>query len=312
MFSIHTFDDFCLWMYVMIDDWYQQQVELSKRPGPTPWTCSDSELLTLVLVGECLGWRQETELLQHWKQRRDLFPRLPSLSRLNRRRRQLMGCLQALHQFVLGQLEWASDPILLLDSVPVEVVQRAHAAHASSDWQVHEARYGYSHTKRLSFFGYYLHLLVTCSGIILDWVLVSASISDVVAAADLLHQTPMNVSGRLVLADKGYTSAPLREALKAARGLDLVVLPKRDMRAAASLPLMVRRRFCSLRQRIETLNSQLVQQFDMERTTAHSFYGFVTRLRAKLTAHLCCVYCNFLSGISLEEALCIKHLAFAG
>lgn len=312
MFRIHTFDDFCLWMYVMIDDWYQQQMGLPKRPGPAPWTCSDSELLTLVLVGECVGWRQETELLQHWQQRPDLFPHLPSLSRLNRRRRQLMGCLQALHQFVLAQLEWAIDPILLLDSVPVAVVQRAHAAHASSDWQVHQASYGYSHTKRLSFFGYSLHLLVTCSGVILDWVLVSASISNVVAAADLLHQTPLDLNGRLVLADKGYTSAPLRETLNAARACCLLVLPKRDMRAAGSLPLTVRRRFSRLRQRIETLNSQLVQQFDIERTTAHSFWGLITRLRAKLTAHLCCVYCNFLSGISLEEALCIKYLAFAG
>src|SRR5688500_14500507 len=100
MFTIHGFDDFCLWMYVMIDDWFQQQTDLPARPGPDPWTCSDSELLTLVLVGECKGWHQDTDLLDGWAEHRALFPHLPSRSRLNRRRRLLAACLPLLHQFL--------------------------------------------------------------------------------------------------------------------------------------------------------------------------------------------------------------------
>jgi hypothetical protein len=298
-------------MYVTIDDWYQQQKELSQRPGPKPKTCSDSELLTLVLVGECAGWREETELLQRWKQHADLFPCLPSLSRFNRRRRQLVGCLQAFHQYLLQHLEWASDRILLLDSVPVAVVSRAHAAHASSDWHVHQAGYGYSHTKRLPFFGYRLHLLVTYGGVILDWVLTSAAVSEVTAGADLLYHTPLPLGDRLVLADKGYTSTPVRMALSCARAVRLLVLPKRDMRSAATFPLALRRRFAQVRQRIETVNSQLAQQFDVEHTSAHSFWGMTTRLSAKLTAHLCCLYAHFATGASLDQALQIKHFAFS-
>lgn len=312
MFRIHSFDDFCLWMYVMIDDWYQQHHPLlPNRPGPRPSTCSDSELLTMVLVGECAGWQRETELLHHWQQRRDLFPRLPSLSRLNRRQRQLDGWMQALQQDLLSRLEWADDRILLLDSVPLAVVSRAYAAHASSDWRVHEASYGYSHTKRLPFFGYRLHLLVTYGGVILDWVLTSAAVSDVVAGADLLYHTQIPLAGRLVLADKGYTSKPVKEAVRNARAVHLLVLPKRDMKAAKSLPLPVRRRFAHARQRIETVNSQLAQQFDFERNTAHSFRGMTSRLRAKLTAHLCCVFCNFVLGNSLDDALHIKRFVFS-
>lgn len=309
MFRIHSFDDFCLWMYVMIDDWYQQQ-SMPKRPGPRPSTCSDSELLTLVLVGECVGWRRESELLSQWRQRGDLFPNLPSLSRLNRRRRQLADSLHGLQQWLLQRLDWADDGMLLLDSVPVSVVSRAYAPHASSDWRVHEASYGYSHTKRLPYFGYRLHLLVTYGGVILDWILTSPAVSDVTAAADLLCHTLSPLAGRLVLADKGYTSKPLREAVRAARAVRLVVLPKRGMHAAKSLPLPLRCRFAQVRQRIETVNSQLVQQFDVERNAAHSFYGFTARLRAKLVAHLCSVFCNFLSGASLDHALHIKALVF--
>jgi hypothetical protein len=311
MFTIHGFEDFCLWMYVMIDDWWQQQTDLPKRPGPAPTTCSDSELLTMILVGECKGWHQETDLLDGWADHRDLFPQQPSLSRLNRRRRNLAGSLQGLLHFLHRQLAWANDPLLIVDSIPLAVVSRAHAAHASSDWASHQARYGYSQTKRLPFFGYWLHLLVTVGGVILDWVVVSASVSDVAATDEWLHNTPVPLAGRIAVGDKGYTSKALREALAADRGLRMVVLPKRGMKAAKTLPQRVRRRIASVRQRIETLNSQLVLQFDAERTTAHSFWGMVVRLRAKLTAHLCSVYCQWQCGAALEDALLIKHLVHA-
>ena len=52
---IDSFDDFCLWVYVMVDDIWQQIEPLFKRPGPQA-ECSDSELLTLALVGECREW----------------------------------------------------------------------------------------------------------------------------------------------------------------------------------------------------------------------------------------------------------------
>jgi hypothetical protein len=307
MFSIHSFDDFCLWMYVMIDDWYQQGSAQFRRAGPDPETGSDSEVLTMVLVGECCGWHEETELLRQWAGRKDLFPHQPSLSRFNRRRRALAPGLAAFHQFVLGQLAWADDRLLLLDSVPLAVVSRARGRRGSSDWRVHDADYGYAHTKRLPFFGYCLHVLATCGGVILDWVLTNPKTSDVTAAEDLLSETLVPLHGRWVLADKGYTSAALRQIVWARRKVGLVVLPKRGMRAAQHLPLAVRHRFSRLRQRIETLNSQLAQQFGVEHTHAHSFDGMVARLRAKLTAHVCCVYANWLSGAALDQALHIKH-----
>ena len=47
---INDFEDFCTWMYVIVDDIWQQIAPFFKRPGPAP-LCSDSELLTMVLVG---------------------------------------------------------------------------------------------------------------------------------------------------------------------------------------------------------------------------------------------------------------------
>lgn len=310
MFSITSFDDFCLWLYVTIDDWLQQHPAMTNRPGPVPTTCSDSELLTMALIGECKGCEVETELLVFWRTRPDLFPCIPSLSRFNRRRRQLSDVLPWLHQFILGQMAWTHDPVLILDSVPIGVVSRAYAAHASRDWVIHQASYGYSHTKRLAFYGYHLHVLMTAGGVIVDWMLTSASVFDATAAEDLLTATPHELTACLVLADKGYTSAGVREVVEQTQRARLLVLPKRGMRAARTLPLGVRQCFSRVRQRIETLNSQLALQFGVERTAAHSFWGMCTRLRAKLTAHACCVYANWSRGEPLERALQIKHLAF--
>ncbi len=93
-------------MYVVVDDLWKQLAPLFHRPGPQP-LCSDSELLTLALVGECRGWHLETELLSHFRDYRHLFPVLPTPSRFDRRRRQLLQAFQLLRQLVLRLLDLA-------------------------------------------------------------------------------------------------------------------------------------------------------------------------------------------------------------
>ncbi|MDI3340768.1 MAG: hypothetical protein QJR03_09565 [Sphaerobacter sp.] len=61
---IRDFADFCTWMYVVVDELCQQLPPCCKpSQGPRP-ACSDSELLTMILVGECCGWHAETVLVQ--------------------------------------------------------------------------------------------------------------------------------------------------------------------------------------------------------------------------------------------------------
>jgi transposase len=96
---ITSFDDFCTWAFVLIDDLYKPLKPLLKHSGPHS-ECSDSEVITLAIVGECKGWNQETELLSEWSNYPHLFPVLPERSRFNRRRRNLMGAINVmLHHF---------------------------------------------------------------------------------------------------------------------------------------------------------------------------------------------------------------------
>ena len=64
----------------------------------------------------------------------------------------------------------------------------------------------------------------------------------------------------------------------------------------------------AIRQVIETVNSQLSEQFYIEINHAHTFWGLCTRLISKLTAHTLCIYLNRLLG--KPEFLQIKALAF--
>jgi hypothetical protein len=63
---ITDFEDFCTWVYVVVNDIWKELAPLFSRPGPPPG-CSDSELIAMTLIGECRGWHMETELLSRWK-----------------------------------------------------------------------------------------------------------------------------------------------------------------------------------------------------------------------------------------------------
>ena len=84
---------------------------------------SDSELIAMTLVGECRGWDVETELLSNMQEHTELFPCIPSQSRFNRRRRNLMFVTNLIRRTLLGWLDLAQDRQCLIDSLPVPVVQ---------------------------------------------------------------------------------------------------------------------------------------------------------------------------------------------
>ena len=298
---IHDFDDFCTWTYVVVDDIWLSVAWLFKRPGPAP-ICSDSELMTMALVGECRGWAVETELLSQMKEHRDLFPHIPSQSRFNRRRRNLMQGFNLIRRILLGGLDVAQDHQAVIDSLPVPVVQFYLVPGSTGDWAAHGARFGKVASRQETIFGYKLHLLVTLGGVILDFVLAPANVTDLEVGVEMLsNHTDLDVLG-----DKGYISAAKAAELWRTNRLRLQTLPRRNQKR--QLPSEVKRLLNSVRQIIETVNGQLSEQFHIETNHAHSLWGLCTRLVTKLTAHTLSIYINRLLGKT--NFLQIKALAF--
>lgn len=299
---IEDFNDFCLYMYVTIDDIWKEIAPKFKRPGPAP-ECSDSELLTMILVGECRGWDVETELLSQWHDHRDLIPVIPSQSRFNRRRRYLHQAINLIRQAVLRKLDLRLDRQCVIDSLPVEVVQFHLVPSSTGDWQAHGATFGKVPSKNdQTIFGFKLHLLTTLSGLILDFELAPAHETDLRAGQDILSDH----TDRVVLGDKAYISQWIAEQLQAFNRIDLITLPRSNEKRQVSEHF--RKLFNRVRQIIETVNGQLTEQFNLEQNHAHTFLGLVTRLYSKLTAHTLCIYINRLLG--RPDFLQIKSLAF--
>jgi hypothetical protein len=115
---ITEFEDFCTWVYVIVDDIWKTVAPFFARPGPCP-TCSDSELIAMSLIGECRGWHMETDLLSCLREYPHLFPILPSQSRFNRRRRNLMQAVNLIRQVLLRSLDLSQDRQYLIDSLPI-------------------------------------------------------------------------------------------------------------------------------------------------------------------------------------------------
>lgn len=298
---INDFEDFCIWMYVIIDDLWRQIAPLFKRPGPQP-DCSDSELLTLTIVGECRGWDVETEMLSYWQEHRDLFPNIPSQSRFNRRRRNLMLAFNLIRQSVLQMLDLAQERQSVIDSLPIPVVQFYLVPDSTGDWQVHGATYGKVPSRNETIFGYKLHLLITVGGLILDFELAPANATDLEIGVEMLDQhTDLDVLG-----DKGYISTKQAAHLWCQNRLRLRTIPRRNQKSQMSAA--EKKIHNAIRQIIETVNGQLSEQFNIEHNHAHTFWGLCTRLYTKLTAHTLCIYLNRLLG--KPDFLQIKALAF--
>ena len=298
---INDFDDFCLWMYFVVDEIWLKIAPIFKRPGPRP-DCSDSELLAMALIGECRGWDVETEMLSYWQEHRDLFPKIPTQSRFNRRRRALMQAFNMIRKVVLQTLDVAQDRQCVIDSLPLPVMQFYLVPSSNGDWMANGSTFGKVPSRNETIFGYKLHLLIAMNGVILDFELAPANEFDLQVGFELLSEhTDLQILG-----DKAYISAEKATQLWKENRIRLQTIPRRNQRKL--LPASLQHLFNSVRQIIETVNAQLSNQFNIEVNHAHTFWGLCTRLYTKLAAHTLCVYINRLLG--KPDFLQIKALAF--
>ncbi len=122
----HNFsrEDLFLVVYCLVDDWMHQHYGASNAPrrrrGPTQQEFADSEVLTLLLVGElCQVKRERAWLRQVRANHLALFPQLPEDSRFSRRAQVVRHLLR---HFRASILSWAGEEVQtlrILDSFPM-------------------------------------------------------------------------------------------------------------------------------------------------------------------------------------------------
>lgn len=252
---------------------------------------SDKQLIALVFAAESSGLDSE----------RHLFRQLPSTlaglidrSVFNRRRRQLAVHVERFRQRLLTDLAPAEDTYFV-DSMPLEVCKLGRAKRLRICQETEETRpdFGYCAAHKAYYFGYKLHAVCTPQGVIKTFDLSKASTHDIHYLNDLKTQLDHCV----LVGDKGYLSRQYQDDLFDTAAIRLETPMRHNQHDYKPLnPLL-----CKTRKRIETLFSQLCDQFMIRRNYAKSFQGLTTRILSKLTTLTLIQWFNRRNGTHLNN-----------
>lgn len=253
---------------------------------------SDLELLSLGLTAEFMGIDSEN----------DLFRKLPKTisskierSVYNRRRRRLVSHLDCIRLKLASQFNEFED-YFIVDSMPLEVCKLSRSSRSKickEDYYSYPDK-GYCAFQSANYYGYKLHAICSVNGIFQSIDLSPASVHDVNYLKDIKTQ----IRDCTLIGDKGYLSAEIQLNLFETCKIKLNTPMKNNQKEYKKQPYIFRKK----RKRIETLFSQLCDQFMIRRNYAKSFQGFKTRIVSKITALTVVQYINkFIFGRNVNN-----------
>ena len=164
MFDI---DEFIIAVFWVVDTYLTPLLQHSppRSKGAAP-ALSDSEVLTLEIVGEFLGHHDDARIWRyfyhHWH---TWFPGLADRTTFVRQAANLWHYKQLLQQQLLQALGADESDLYRVDGFPMPVCgfKRAPQAKIFAGW----AGYGSSATKLGTFYGFRGHLLINAQGLIM-------------------------------------------------------------------------------------------------------------------------------------------------
>ena len=299
----HNFsrEDLFLVVYCLVDEWMHRGYGNSnlprKRRGPRQEEIADSEILTILLVGElCQCKRERAWLRQVRASYGKLFPHLPEDSRFSRR---AQGVREALRWFRQALLSWADtdvEPVRLVDSFPMPLC--ACYRIRQSGQPISGSGFAYNSSKEEYYFGLHPGLVLTESGFIEDIILAPAHWGDVSwleAYLDECLEHDRDLAGQEWVLDKGFVSKALEQR---AYALLKVRLLARQRDYADEEPDFWQKLLDRVRKPIEGVISFLTECFGIEPILVRSDIGLYRRTQAKATAFSLARYFNEVLGIA--------------
>jgi hypothetical protein len=279
-----TFDRF----YMIIRNLLKDTVDKNgnfRKVGRRP-KFSDIEVIALSLTSETLSIDSENNLFiklntEYKKQ----FPNLITRSKYNIRRRGLFMQTEKLRKILSDKIINAEN-IFIIDSMPLEICKLSRASRAKicrKDYETLPDK-GFCASQKTYFYGYKLHGLCTINGVFISYDLTKASVHDV----NYLPDIKQKISNALLLGDKGYVSEEIQTDLFHSENITLQTPLRYNQDKYKKQPYILRKS----RKRIETLFSQLCDQFMIRRNYAKSFDGFRIRIISKISALTILQYIN--------------------
>jgi len=292
-------------IYVMVDDWYQEkgQLLLRGKVGRKP-EFSDSEVITLMVAEDYIPYPGEAQYLGYIRANHlALFPRLIDQSQFNRRARQLRYLVEAMRQDWLIDLGVDKTDTFLMDTKPIPVVGYKRSKRRS-DFRG-SADYGYCVSRKLYYFGYKLVMITTLEGLPVVYDLVPANTDERQAIEAVIDR----ISNATLIGDKGFIGVEWQDQIQQQTG-NTVNTPKRKNQKIQH-PDGFETLLNTVRERIEGVFHELQNTGrNLERLLAKSVTGLVTRVIAKVTAHLLKYVLRLRFGIDVQTFQVSSDLAF--
>ena len=266
---------FIVAVFCLVDD--QLKGRRIRQRGPTPML-SDSEVLTIEVVGEFLGLDTDKALYRYF--RRHYAQWFPALGKVHR----TTFARQAANLWKLKEELWQEllalaphDPAFAIcDSMPsfgtACLFARAYRCRRFRG----EAAFGKDTLLKQTFYGFRVHVRVCWPGVITRFSVAPANAHELSVLPELAEFT----SG-LVVGDRNYHSPKTRQEL-AGMGVELLAPYSSKKRE----PNPKRSAFLSrLRYRIDTVFSQLTERYCVKRVWARDMWHLMSRLLRKVLSH---------------------------
>ncbi|KTD60316.1 transposase (DDE domain) [Legionella santicrucis] len=284
-----SIEDFIITVYCLVE------TELKKIIGCTPLRqrgfepkLSDSEVITMELVGEFMGKDTDTSIWRYFKKHwLDWFPGLGSRVNYAKQSANLWKIKQEIQAAFAKQMGALTDPLHIADGLPMPVCHFKRAGFSSVFRGV--AAYGYCASKSETYYGFKGNLVISSEGIITCITITPAHIDERESLWDIVE----NIHG-LLIADKGLIGENYQEQIRTHTHVNLQTPTRNNM----SDP---RGKDCnfwltSTRRLVETVIGQLATQFHIEKIRATDLWHLTNRIARKILAHTVGVMINKLVG----------------
>lgn len=257
-----------------------------RQRGPAP-KLSDSEVLTIEVVGEFLGINTDKGIYRYFRRHyAEWFPALSSVHRttFSRQAANLWKIKEYLWQELL--LLAPHDPTFaLVDSMPLPACLFARAYRCRRFKG--EAAFGKDTLLKQTFYGFRVHMRVCWPGLISRLSIAPANVHELSVIPELAEFT----SG-LIVGDRNYHSPKTSQEL-AGIGVELLA----PYSSKKGDPHPKRSAFLSrLRYRIDTVFSQLTERYCVKKVWARDLWHLASRLLRKVLSHTVAFMLNHRMG----------------
>ena len=244
---------------------------------------SDIELVAIDLTAQYMSIDSEHQLFRMLKTIN--FKNLIDRTVYNRRKRGLVNYIEQISVTLSERFNEFED-YFIIDSMPLEACKLSRSSrskickesfHSSPDK-------GFCASQRMCFYGYKLHGVCSVQGVFKSIDISKASVHDIHYLKNLKSQ----LSDCVLIGDKGYLNQEQQLDLFTHANIKLEVPMRKNQNNYKKQPYIFRK----TRKRIETLFSQLCDQFMIRRIYAKTFQGFKTRILSKVTALTIIQYIN--------------------